>query len=66
MKSKFPAAAAYKSALPIFALIISLFISQSLFAQTTFTSRSATSDIKVSGTSNLHDWSMKGSDYVCF
>ena len=66
MKSKSPATAAYKSALSILMLVVSLFISQSLFAQTTFTSRSATSEIKVNGTSNLHDWSMKGTDYVCF
>ena len=55
-----------RSVLPFLSLLIVLFSTQPIFAQVTFTSRSATSEIKVSGTSNLHDWSMKGNDYTCF
>ena len=62
MKSNNFAATIIKAVLPVFALLLST----QLFAQVTYTSRSATSEINVKGTSNLHDWSMKGKDYTCF
>lgn len=45
-------------ALPILSL-------NQLQAQTAFNTRSFNSEVKVSGTSNLHDWSMKGSGLNC-
>jgi polyisoprenoid-binding protein YceI len=36
-----------------------------LQAQTSFNTRAFNSEVKVSGTSNLHDWTMKGSGLTC-
>ena len=53
------------SALRISPVIILLLISQYSFSQVSFASRSSQSEIKVKGTSNLHDWTMKGNTLTC-
>ena len=52
-----------KSLLVLIALMFSL--QYQLSAQTAFNTRSFNSEVKVLGTSNLHDWTMKGSGLTC-
>lgn len=53
------------TALAALAALMALSPIQQSFAQTAFNTRSFGSEIQVNGTSNLHDWSMKGSGLSC-
>ena len=54
-----------KTMLLAFALLIAASLSNQLQAQTSFNTKAFNSEVKVLGTSNLHDWTMKGSDLTC-
>ena len=45
--------------------LLSLSVLNQLQAQTAFNTKAFNSEVKVLGTSNLHDWTMKGSGLTC-
>lgn len=54
-----------KTILLVFTALIGLSVSNQLQAQTTINIKALNSEVKVLGTSNLHDWTMKGSGLTC-